>query len=69
MSLTSKDLNKFIGDQNVIVLYLASYFKIKKLSLDVQELVYSPNFWHLSKFYNFIRGLGILDMCKSGKNH
>jgi len=36
MSLTSKDPNKFIGYQNVIVIYLAGYIKIKKVSLNVQ---------------------------------
>jgi len=66
LSLTSNDPNKFIGDQNVIVFCLAGYFKIKKVSLDVQ--IYSSNFWYPGKFYDFIRGLGILDMCKSGKN-
>jgi len=67
--LTSKDPNKFIGDQNVIVFCLVGYFKIKKVSLDVQEQVYSSNFWHPGKFYDFIMDLGILDMCKSGKNN
>jgi len=65
MSLTSKDPNKFIGD---LVLYCACYLKIKKVSLNVQELVYSLNFWYLGKFFDFIRGLGILYMRKSGKN-
>jgi len=33
MSLTSKDPNKFIGDQDIIIFCLAGYFKIKKVSL------------------------------------
>jgi len=39
-------------DHNVIVFCLAGYFKIKKVFLDVQELIYSPNFWYPSKFYD-----------------
>jgi len=54
----------------LLFFFLAGYFKIKKkISLDVQELVYSSKFWYPSKFYDYIMGLGILDMCKSGKNH
>jgi len=62
MSLTSKDPKKFIGDQNVIFHCLAGYFKIEKVPLDVQELIYLSNFWYPDEFYDFVMGLGILDM-------
>jgi len=34
-----------------------------------KDLVYLSNFWYPGELYDFIMGLRILDMWKSGKNH
>lgn len=59
--LSPKDPNKFLGTK-MLFFCLIGYFKIKEVSLDVQELISSPKFWYLDRFYDLRRDLGVFDV-------